>query len=189
MTGPLNTEDRTTLLRVARQAIAARIQGTHTPVVEPSGPIGRRAGAFVTIHHHGELRGCIGHIEADRPLVQTIVDCAVAASSTDPRFPPVTASELEAAHLEISILGPLEQIATADEIEIGRHGLLVERGWNRGLLLPQVAIEHGWDRPTFIRQTCRKAGLPADAWQSGATVWRFEAEVFEEERRREGDAR
>lgn len=175
-----SAEDRARLLRLARDAIVAHV----TPDAPPAPSVCPRAdepgAGFVTLHRHGELRGCIGHVERDEPLGRVIARVAVAAASADPRFPAVTASELPELEIELSILGPLEPIASPDEIEIGRHGLVVERGWHRGLLLPQVAPEWGWDRETFLAQTCHKAGLPRDAWKTGAKVWRFEAEVFGE---------
>jgi AmmeMemoRadiSam system protein A len=140
----------------------------------------RRAGVFVSLHKRDALRGCIGHIEPDQPLSRAVSSSAIAAASTDPRFDPVTPDEMRELQIEVSILGLLERVARADEIEIGRHGLLVERGWNRGLLLPQVAVEWGWDAEAFLSQTCHKAGLPLDAWRAAATIWRFEAEVFSE---------
>jgi AmmeMemoRadiSam system protein A len=139
-----------------------------------------KGGAFVTLHVRGTLRGCIGHIAADDALGQVVPRCAIAAASDDPRFPPLTASELPAIEIELSLLGPLEPIAGPEDFEIGRHGLVVELGWSRGLLLPQVATEWKWDREMFLSQTCRKAGLPADAWRKGAKLWRFDAEVFDE---------
>ena len=176
--------DRRRLLRIAREAIATHVAGS-TPVVDVEveavhGGLSRLSGAFVTLHMHGELRGCIGHIQADRPLARVIAECAVAASSADPRFHPVGRSELADVDIELSILGPLEAVADLDAIEIGRDGLVVERGGKRGLLLPQVATEWNWDRKTFVEQTCHKAGLPPNAWQHGATLWKFEAEVFGE---------
>jgi uncharacterized protein (TIGR00296 family) len=106
--------------------------------------------------------------------------CAVAAGTTDPRFPPITPQELDELDIEISLLGPLEPVAGPQDIQIGRHGLVVEQGWQRGLLLPQVATEWQWDAETFLAHTCHKAGLPRDAWKHGAQVFRFEAEVFGE---------
>jgi AmmeMemoRadiSam system protein A len=132
----------------------------------------------VTIHVLGELRGCIGHLGPTRALPVVISDCAVAACTADPRFEPIAEGELVDLSIEVSLLGPLEPIASAAEIEIGRHGLMVERNGQRGLLLPQVAREWGWDPDTFLAQTCRKAGLPLDAWRAGTRMWRFEAEVF-----------
>ena len=172
--------DRELLLRVAREAIAAHVGAGAAHVPSDAPVLQQFAGAFVTIHNRGDLRGCIGHIEPTELLAHVIPRCAVAACSTDPRFPPVTASELDDISIEISVLGPLEPIAGPADIEVGRHGLVVEMGWQRGLLLPQVAPEWNWDAETFLAHTCHKAGLPRDAWQRGARLWRFEAEVFSE---------
>ena len=173
-------EDRRRLLQLARDAIAAHIRGSRPPAVEHMEIFARPGGAFVTIHNHGELRGCIGHIAADEPLGVVVPRCAVAACSTDPRFPAVSAAELGDIDLELSLLGALEPITGPGNVDIGRHGLVVELGWHRGLLLPQVATEWGWDSATFLSHTCRKAGLPPDAWREGAQLWRFDAEVFSE---------
>jgi AmmeMemoRadiSam system protein A len=172
--------DRAVLLRLARAAIVAHT--AHQPVraAEPTTIGAQRAAAFVTLHRGDQLRGCIGHLAADEPLSVIIPRCAIAASSEDPRFSAVTADEVPQLTIELSILGPLEPLRGPSEIEIGRHGLVVEQGWHRGLLLPQVATEWQWDAETFLAQTCRKAGLPLDAWKHGATLWRFEAEVFGE---------
>jgi AmmeMemoRadiSam system protein A len=170
--------DRRTLLRIAREAVAAHLTGAPAPTCPTGGAGARLGGAFVTLHNNGELRGCIGHIEADEPLGVIISRCAVAACSADPRFPAITAQELPELDLELSLLGELEPVSSADEIEVGRHGLFIEMGRCRGLLLPQVATEWGWDRETFLAHTCQKAGLPREAWKQGAKVWRFEAEVF-----------
>ena len=182
---PTGEKERVLLLRIARDAITAHVTGPQSAVgshqsedVEAAALASRRTGVFVTLHRAGELRGCIGHIEADRPLPVNVARCAVAACSEDPRFPAVSPSELPEIQLEISLLGPMEPAAGPADIEVGRHGLMVEMGRQRGLLLPQVATEHGWDAATFLSQTCRKAGLAKDIWQRGATVWRFEAEVF-----------
>ena len=172
--------DRLQLLRLARAAIVAHITGSATPRCDEGSLTARRGGAFVTIHNNGELRGCIGHIEADERLVDVVARSAAAACSTDPRFAAVTASELPDMEIELSLLGPLELIQGPDDIEIGRHGLVVEMGWHRGLLLPQVASEWKWDAEMFLAQTCHKAGLPRDAWKHHAKLWRFEAEVFRE---------
>jgi len=179
-------EDRALLLRMAREAIAAHVTSSPQSAIHNqsatrnprSAMLLRLGGAFVSLHARGDLRGCIGHIEPNEPLGTVVPRCAVAACSADPRFPPVTAAELVEIAIEISLLGPLEPIGARHEIEIGRHGLLVEQGWQRGLLLPQVATEWGWDVDTFIEQTCRKAGLPRDASKRGAKLWRFSAEVF-----------
>ena len=173
--------DRHTLLSIARRAMLAHVTGV--PAVSDQTTVAtdlstRRGGAFVTLHRGGELRGCIGRLDADGPLPEVIAQCAVAACSADPRFSPVATAELSAIEIELSLLGALEPITDPTQIEIGRHGLLIEKGRRRGLLLPQVATEHRWDRLQFLAQTCRKAGLPNDAWQQGARLWRFEAEVF-----------
>jgi AmmeMemoRadiSam system protein A len=172
--------DRRMLLRLAREAIGAHVGVAAAHVPGTSDLLAQPSGAFVSVHKQGDLRGCIGHIEPIEPLGRVIPRCAVAACSTDPRFPPVTASELEQIDIEISLLGPLEPIAGPHDVEVGRHGLVVEMGWQRGLLLPQVATEWNWDAETFLAHTCHKAGLPRDAWQKGAKMWRFEAEVFGE---------
>lgn len=176
----ISESDRRRLLQLARDAIVAHVGGAASPTPEASDMLSRPSGAFVSIHKHGALRGCIGHIEATEPLGQVIQRCAVAACSADPRFPPVAPSELPSLDIELSLLGELEAISGPDDFEIGRHGLVVEMGWHRGLLLPQVAVEWNWDRETFLAQTCHKAGLALDAWRHGVKVWRFEAEVFGE---------
>lgn len=182
MVAPVTSErDRLLLLRLARDAIVAHVSGLPLPAPELTGILGRRVGGFVTLHSRdGSLRGCIGHLEDDDPLGRLIPRCAVAAASEDPRFPMVSRSELPLLQMELSLLGAIEAISGPAEIEIGRHGLVVERGRCRGLLLPQVATEWRWDVETFLAHTCRKAGLPDDAWKNGAKLWRFEAEVFGE---------
>ena len=170
--------DRRLLLQLARGAVAAHVGGARAPSPPRDGVFARACGAFVTLHIEGDLRGCIGHIEATDLLGDVILRCAVAACSSDPRFPPVTAAELARLDIELSLLGPLEPVGSIDEIEIGRHGLVVEQHWRRGLLLPQVATEWRWDRETFLVETCVKAGLPRDAWKTGARLKKFEAEVF-----------
>lgn len=172
--------DRQSLLKLARSAIEARVKAQTMPAPGAAEVFAQMAGAFVTIHKRGQLRGCIGHVEADEPLGRVVTRCAVAAASSDPRFSPVAPDELPDLHVELSVLGPLERIDRLEDIEIGRHGLVVEQGWHRGLLLPQVAVEWKWDRQTFAAETCRKAGLASGAWSTGAKMWRFEAEVFAE---------
>ena len=172
--------DRQLLLRLARDTIAAHVTGGRTPSIDLEGVCARRGAAFVTLHARGELRGCIGHLEIEDPLGWVVPRCAIGACSRDPRFPAVAERELPDINIELSLLGPLESIVGPADIELGRHGLLVELGWSRGLLLPQVAIEWQWDADAFVAQTCRKAGLPRDAWKDGAKLWRFEAEVFGE---------
>jgi len=176
----LSDDDRRELLRLARAAIRERLTGGPAPPKPRLANPALRAGAFVSVHLLGHLRGCIGHVSRDRLLTDVVADCAVAAATEDPRFPPLGPEELAHAHLEISVLGPITAVSDVAEIEVGRHGLIVEQGYRRGLLLPQVATEHAWGRDTFLAHTCLKAGLRADAWKSGAEIRKFEAEVFGE---------
>jgi AmmeMemoRadiSam system protein A len=125
------------------------------------------------------LRGCIGHIEASAPLSETVRECAVAAAVRDPRFEPITSLELADLRIEISVLSDLIDVRP-EEVEVGRHGLLISRSFRRGLLLPQVATQWHWDREQFLEQTCLKAGLPADAWRQDARIQAFTADVFAE---------
>jgi AmmeMemoRadiSam system protein A len=184
--------DRAWLLQIARDAITQHVThgsserpaaGGQQPAAGSPEPAvaERRAGVFVTIHCRGDLRGCIGRLEADLPLPRSVAYCAVAACSEDRRFPAIDSSELPYMTLEVSVLGPMEPAAGPADIEIGRHGLMIEQGRRRGLLLPQVAVEWRWDAVTFLSETCRKAGLAPDSWQRGAAVWRFDAEVFGDE--------
>ncbi len=172
---------RRELLRIARDAIAAAVHGRTYEPADPPPDAMIPSGAFVTIHHYGELRGCIGQIEGRQPLAFAVARCAVSAATRDPRFPPLSARELGAGtEIEISVLTPMQPVTSPEEIEVGRDGLLIQQGHRSGLLLPQVAPEWGWDRDTFLTQTCRKAGLPPDAWRRGAEVFKFQAEIFSE---------
>jgi AmmeMemoRadiSam system protein A len=180
----LDHTQRTRLLRIAREAIAAALGGDPLVLdaVDLDPALTRLAGAFVTLHDQsGDLRGCIGSIQATAPLLKAVASSAVSAALRDPRFPPVRPDELESLHLEISVMSPIVPVTNVEEIEVGRDGLIISRGGAAGLLLPQVASEYGWDRETFLSQTCRKAGLPADAWRApGTRIERFSAEVFSE---------
>jgi AmmeMemoRadiSam system protein A len=178
---PLTEEDREILLRLARQAMEEGVCGASGPreFPHPVPALVEPRGAFVTLRKHGELRGCIGHVQTSAPLYKTIQECAVAAALSDPRFRPVTPDETPLLHMEISVLSTPEEIAP-DQIVIGVHGLIIARGWHRGLLLPQVPVTWKWDREQFLEETCLKAGLPIDAWKKGARIEAFTAEVFEE---------
>lgn len=175
----LSEQERAALQDVARQSIRRRFDPSHELPPAPTRQLEKHLGAFVTLKQRGHLRGCIGHIIGDRPLWQTIADMAQSAAFDDPRFPALQAEELEDLEIEISVLGPLEPVTAPDMVIVGQHGLLVQRSVHSGLLLPQVATEQGWDRETFLAQTCVKAGLPPTAWQGKKThLYRFEADVF-----------
>ncbi len=178
---PIGSEARSFLLRLARATIAARLGGRALPAAAPEDPVLLEPrGAFVTLTSSGRLRGCIGHVVGVSPLWMSVRDNALAAAFGDPRFPPLAGHELAAVQIEISALTPLVRCAP-EEITVGRDGVLIERGTARGLLLPQVAVEHAWDRETFLDHTCRKAGLAANSWHEPDTVlFRFAAEVFGE---------
>ena len=178
-----DTNQQLSLLSLARKTIADKLN-IKTPV-EPAAfnekVFAEKCGAFVTLHKKGELRGCIGYIEGYKPIPDTIREMAVSAAFKDPRFSPLRAEEYDLIDLEISVLSPIEKVNDLAEIVVGRDGLIITRGYNRGLLLPQVATEYGWDKETFLEQTCRKAGLPANAWKDPAVmIEKFSAQVFGE---------
>ena len=178
----LSVADKKELLRIARASIASALSDRPIERSDQSaGSLKEHCGAFVTLHLHGELRGCIGYIEARFPLYETIEEAAVKAAFEDPRFLPLSAEEFENVEIEISVLSPIQKLSSVDEIEVGKHGLVIDGGYTRGLLLPQVATEYGWGREQFLSQTCRKAGLPADAWKKkGVTIYSFTSDVFSE---------
>lgn len=178
----LTKEDKMYLLRLARSVIEAQCGGKtyHAPPA-PSAIIKEPRGAFVTLNEKGQLRGCIGYIEAIKPLGTTVEEMAAAAAFNDWRFSPVRAEEVPKLHIEISVLSPIFTITDPSTIVVGKYGLIITRGNNRGLLLPQVATDWGWDRDTFLDQTCVKAGLPEGCWrQKGTRIEGFTAEVFSE---------
>jgi AmmeMemoRadiSam system protein A len=178
----IGAESRRFLLSLARETIRCRLEAQPLPSPLPAEPALREhRGAFVTLKIDGRLRGCIGHVIGVAPLWRAVRDNAVAAAFEDPRFEPLTGDELARTQIDISALTPL-RLATADEVTVGRDGVMIERGRARGLLLPQVAVEYGWDRETFLDHTCRKAGLEAGCWRrSDALISIFSAEVFGEE--------
>ena len=178
----LNQEQRRQLLQIARTSIEAALAGTRPSVVAPGDEaLTRPSGAFVSLHKSGDLRGCIGSIEPVAPLYQAVASSAISAAFRDPRFYPLRDDELPQIHIEISVMGPIETVTSVEDIEVGRDGLIISRGSRAGLLLPQVATDMGWDRETFLRQTCVKAGLPPDAWRSPeCRIQKFAAEVFGE---------
>lgn len=179
----MSESDRAQLLDLARRALDARVRGNAPPPPVSGGALDRLLGAFVSLHHHGELRGCLGRLERDAPLGRTVLDLAQAVSDSDPRFSRVRVDELGGLVIEISVLEPEREIADEAAIDVGVHGLIVVHGRRHGLLLPQVAVEHRWDRETFLEHTCLKAGLGRHAWREGARLFVFKAEVFSESSR------
>lgn len=170
------------MLGLARKTIEQYLKdGSRPKLPKAQCPLCEICGAFVTLHKHGELRGCIGNMVGSGPLVETVCEMAIAAATQDPRFPRVRPEELKDIDIEISVLSPMKRIKDVSEIEVGRHGILMRRGFNQGVLLPQVATEWGWDREEFLRHTCLKAGLPTQGWKDPETIIEiFSAEVFGE---------
>ncbi|HTV64518.1 MAG TPA: AmmeMemoRadiSam system protein A [Bryocella sp.] len=177
--GEYSPEERRILLRLAHQSIEAALHDVVLDLAPPGEHLAEPRGAFTTLHLHGKLRGCIGYVFSTHSLYRTVAETARAAAFDDPRFEPVTIEEAPDLKVEISVLSPLQPVQP-EEIVIGKHGLVVMRGSRRGLLLPQVPLEWGWDRETFLAQTCIKAGLPADAWLHDVELQAFTAEVFGE---------
>ena len=176
----LDDEDKKTLHHIAKTVIENMARGKPVPEFKVDAPILKESrGAFVTINKKGQLRGCIGHIEGRGPVYRTIEEMAEAAAFQDPRFNPVTERELPDLEVEISVLTPLKKITDVNEIEVGKHGIYIKKGWYSGLLLPQVATEYGWDRNVFLEHTCQKAGLPSNAWKDKNTeIYIFSADIF-----------
>ena len=177
----LSEADGKAILELARQAVAEAVCQERLPEGIPqSGVFEQRCGVFVTLHMGRRLRGCIGVIEAKEPLGVSLVRCAASAALMDPRFERVRPEEMKELEIEVSLLSALQPIRPA-EIEIGKHGLLVEQGWHRGLLLPQVALEHHLNKEQFLKETCHKAGLPGDAWSAADTrIYAFTCEIVSE---------
>ncbi len=176
----LNDEEKKTLHHIAKTVIENKVKGKPVPDFKIESPILREnRGAFVTLQKKGQLRGCIGYIQAYEPLHTTIEKMAEAAAFKDPRFSPVKEKELPDLDIEISVLTPLKKITDVREIEVGKHGIYIMKGGRSGLLLPQVATEYGWDRQTFLEHTCQKAGLPSTAWKEKETeIYIFSADIF-----------
>lgn len=190
-------EDGKLAVRIARATIDGHVKHAEPPSFEVPEIFKRKSGVFVTITTYpgDQLRGCIGYPEPVAPLIDALKDAAVSACSRDPRFPAVRESELNSLRVEVSLLTPPEEVKVKKPrelvacVDVGRHGLIMERGWKRGLLLPQVPVEWGWDAEEFLGQTCMKAGLLPDSWlQEGTKCYKFEAEVFSEDKPH-GDAK
>jgi AmmeMemoRadiSam system protein A len=176
----LTPEEKHFLHQLVRTTIRGELAGKmQPPTTFFSETLKEKYGVFVTLKKRGDLRGCIGYVEGIKPLQEAVCDMAISAAFHDPRFPAVTEKELKDLEVEISVMSPLKEITSTDEIVIGTHGLVIEKSFNRGLLLPQVATEYNWDRETFLAHTCLKAGLPKEAWQDKDTkILIFAANVF-----------
>ena len=179
----LNTNQRKRLLEIVRKSIEAYLKtGKRLELTESDPLLLKEMGSFVTLHKHGDLRGCIGNLIGDKPLYLMARDMAVESAMNDPRFSPVQLTELENIEIEISVLSPLERINDTDKIKLGVHGVLVRRGFNSGVFLPQVAAETGWSKEEFLSNLCaHKAGLSPNAWKDKNTeIYIFTAEIFSE---------
>ncbi len=178
----LNQEEQAFLLQLARSVIKAKAEGKKfKPAWSSADSLNEDLGVFVTLNKDNQLRGCIGYVEGIMALQKAVQEMAEAAAFDDPRFPPVTSAEVDNLDIEISVLSPVKKIEDISEITIGLHGLIIERGFYKGLLLPQVATEYGWDTETFLEHTCVKAGLDKNDWKKdSATIKIFSAEIFSE---------
>jgi AmmeMemoRadiSam system protein A len=178
----LSREEQIDLLRIAREIIQQVVQSKKPLTYERGNKLYRqKRGAFVSLHIQSELRGCIGYVAPVKPLLETIIEMAEAAAFRDPRFNPVTRKEVEKLEIEISVLSPLTLISDTNDIIVGKHGLMIEKGYNSGLLLPQVATAYSWERETFLEHTCLKAGLAKSAWREKDTqIHIFTAQIFSE---------
>jgi AmmeMemoRadiSam system protein B/AmmeMemoRadiSam system protein A len=175
----LNYKEKAELLQIARSAVDLFVKENKRLDIQPQNPsLLTKKGVFVTLKKQGYLRGCVGFFEPIFPLYEAVIQAAIYAASKDVRFPPVAPGELGKIKIEISILSPFKKIDNPRLVEVGKHGLMISQGANKGLLLPQVPVENHWSRTTFLQMACQKAGLPDNAWKTGADVFIFEAEVF-----------
>ena len=179
--GLSNTEKKE-LLKIARTTLEKHVRGGKIPEDIPHDEkLLEKRGVFVTLQKNDTLRGCIGYVEGIKPIYEAVRDNAINASTNDPRFPPVKPEELDGIDIEITVMTPLEKIEDPEIIEVGKHGILIRKGWNQGLLLPQVATDYSWNREEFLAHTCMKAGLPVNAWKEKDTeIYLFSGEVFGE---------
>jgi len=177
----LTKKERKELLKIARETVVEYVTNRKVPTVVTTSPgLNLHSGCFVTIKQKGELRGCIGNFISEQPLYLLVQEMAVSAATRDPRFYPMKSEDLADFTLDISVLSPLERAASVEEIQVGTHGIYIVKGSYRGVLLPQVATEYGWNRDQFLQHTCIKAGLPQDAWQGECDIYIFSAQVFGE---------
>lgn len=184
--GDLTDLEKKDLLQLARKTIQRYLVAGESASAPPAGPVfAQKRGVFVTLHRDGELRGCIGYPLPLKPLGEAVQEMAIAAAFDDPRFPAVTADELAGLDIEISVLTVPREVAGPDRVRVGVDGIIISKGAQRGLLLPQVPLEQGWDLEQYLSYGCRKAGLPADEWRRGVRIETFQAVVFGEKMRRE----
>ena len=177
----MSSKEKKLLLEIAREAIVSYVQNGTIPAREvQNNNLQVELGCFVCIKINGMLRGCIGNFLSDKPLYKLVQEMAVSAATRDPRFYPMKKDDLKDFDLEISVISPLHKISSIEEIKVGVHGLYLEKNFSRGVLLPQVAVEYGWDRDTFLSQTSIKAGLGKDDWQEGTDIYTFSALVLQE---------
>lgn len=177
--GEFSPEERALLLSLAHESILSALEQREISLQPPTPHLAEARGVFTSLYRKGNLRGCVGFVLPVQSVYRAVAEAARAAAFEDTRFHPVTLEQARQLEIELSILSP-PQTVRAEDIDVGRHGILISMAGRRGLLLPQVAVEHNWDRVTFLQQTCNKAGLPSDAWQKGATIEVFTAEVFGE---------
>ena len=178
----LTKEEQKELLQIARDTIVDYVTNLNTPTVVAISPgLNLHSGSFVTIKKQGELRGCIGNFVSDQPLYKLVQEMAISAATRDPRFHPMKKDDLADFTIDISVLSPLAKAASVEEIQVGVHGIYIIKGSYRGVLLPQVATEYGWNRDQFLQHTCTKAGLPEDAWRGECDIYIFSAQVFGEQ--------
>jgi uncharacterized protein len=175
--GEFTSEERVSLLKLAHASIESALENWEISLEPPTPHLAEPRGAFTTLYIRGDLRGCVGYVVPTASLYRTVAQTARAAAFEDTRFSPIVREEMHLLEISLSVLSPLQPIR-AEEVEVGKHGLLISQHGHRGLLLPQVPVEHGWDGLTFLQQTCYKAGLPPDAWHQGAKIEGFTAEVF-----------
>ncbi|MCJ7613026.1 MAG: AmmeMemoRadiSam system protein A [Candidatus Aminicenantes bacterium] len=182
----LTAEQGAYLLGLARQAIRHHLEDGSKPKIDTKDKIlAEKRGAFVTLTLGHTLRGCIGYPLPVKPLAESVVDMAVAAATADPRFEPLGVEELDSIRVEVSVLGLPHKVRGPADVEVGKHGIIISKGFHKGLLLPQVPVEYHWDRDTFLSHGCLKAGMDEDEWKRGVTIEVFTAQIFHEERAEE----
>ncbi len=175
----VNIEQKEIILNIARKSITAHLKGLPLSVIENEHPFFDEPwGAFVTIYMDKQLRGCIGRLETKKPLFQTIQEISISAATEDPRFFPMREEDLSDFQIKISLLTPSKIISEIEEIIVGIHGVLIDHAGRRGVLLPQVPVEQGWDLETFLQNVCVKAGLPIDTWKKGPKLYTFTSIEF-----------